>query len=101
MVKIVKPLRSGQITIPAAYREKLGIGTDTLLQVSLMGNELRIKPVQVSEKAEGSPWLKELYDYFAPVREEIKKAGYSEKEINEHIDQAVKAVRKKHAKRSF
>ncbi len=98
MTQIIKTLRSGQITIPADFREKLGIDSDTLLQISLMQGELRIKPVRVSEKVQGSPWLKELYDYFAPVREEIKKKGYSEKEINDTIDAAVKAVRAKHAK---
>lgn len=101
MAKIVRSLRSGQITIPADFREKLGIDSDTLLQISLMEGELRIKPVRVSEKAQGSPWLKELYDYFAPVREEIEKKGYSEKEINSAIDSAVRAVRAKHAKSSL
>lgn len=101
MTKIVRSLRSGQITIPADFREKLGIDSDTLLQISLMQGELRIKPVRVSEKVQGSPWLKELYDYFAPVREEIKKKGYSEKGINDVIDSAVKAVRAKHAKSSL
>ena len=98
MNKIIKPLRGGQVTIPADFREKLGIDADTLLQISLMQGELRIKPVRVSEKVQGSPWLKELYDYFTPVREEIKKKGYSEKEINNVIDSAVQAVRAKHAK---
>lgn len=97
MTKIVKSLRSGQLTIPADFREKLGIGEDTLLQISLMNGELRVKPVQVSAKAQskGSPWLKEAYDAFAGVRKEMAK--YSEEEINEAIDQAVKAVRKSHA----
>lgn len=97
MTKIVKSLRSGQLTIPADFREKLGIGEDTLLQISLMNGELRIKPVKFVEKKEavGSPWLKEAYDAFADVRKEMAK--YSEEEINEAIDQAVKAVRKSHA----
>ena len=98
MVKIIKPLRSGQITIPVDFREKLGIGTDTLLQIKLIEGELRIKPVQISDKPKGSPWLKELYDYFAPARKEAAK--YTEEEINADIDRAVKEVRKKHAKRS-
>jgi len=97
MVKIVKPLRSGQITIPAAFREKLGISADTLLQMRLIEGELRIKPVQISDKPKGSPWLKELYDYFAPVRQEILEKGYTEKEVNRAIDAAVKAVRAKYA----
>lgn len=101
MNKVIKPLRSGQITIPAEFREKLGIDTDTILQMSLVQGELRIKPIQATKTVAGSAWLKELYEYFAPVREEAKKKGYSEKEINGHIDQALKAVRKKHAKSSF
>ena len=98
MTKIVRPLRSGQITIPADFREKLGIDADTLLQISLMQGELRIKPVKVSQKLQGSPWLKELYDIFAPTREEIKAKGLTEKEVNSAIDKAVKAVRQKHGK---
>ncbi len=98
MTQIIKPLRSGQITIPVELRQKLGIQADSLLQVRLIEGELRIKPVQVAEKTQGSAWLSKLYDYFAPVRQEIKKKGYSEKEVNDAIDAALKAVRGKHAK---
>lgn len=101
MTKFIKPLRGGQITIPSDFRKELGIESDTLLQISLMQGELRIKPVKAVETVGGSPWLKELYDYFAPVREEAKKKGYTEKEINDTIDAAVKAVRAKHAKSSI
>lgn len=98
MTKIIKPLRGGQITIPAEFREKLGIDTDTLLQISLMEGELRMKPVKIVDvkNIKGSHWLKELYDYFAPVRQEIAEGGYTGKEVNDAIDVAVKAVRKKH-----
>ena len=96
MTKIVKSLRSGQLTIPADFREKLGISEDTLLKITLMNGELRIKPVKPVERGGGSQWLKELYDYFAPVRKEAEK--YTEKEINDVIERAVKAVRRKHAK---
>ncbi len=41
----------------------------------------------------GSPWLAELYERLAPVRQEAICAGYSEEEINDAIDQAVAAVR--------
>jgi AbrB family looped-hinge helix DNA binding protein len=92
MSRVVKPLRSGQITIPAEFRRALGIEPDSLLQLTLFQGELRIKPVSVREKAAGSPWLKELYDLFAPVREEAA-AKYSEQEIDAAIDQAMKAVR--------
>ena len=94
MNKIIRPVRGGQITIPAQFRAKLGIEPETLLQVTLLQGELRIRPLNVRERVEGSPWLKELYDLFAPVRRETKK--YSEEEINKTIGKAVKAVRKAH-----
>jgi len=40
---------------------------------------------------EGSPWARDLYALFAPVREGLK--GVPEDEINEAIDEAVKEVR--------
>lgn len=94
MTKIVRQLRSGQVTIPADFRQELGIGEDTLLQMTLVAGELRIRPVQVRESAEGSPWLKELYQRFAPVRGEA--AGYSEAEIDSEIDRALAQVRHSH-----
>ncbi len=97
MTRIVRPLRGGQITIPAEFRKKLGITEDTMLQVILEDHELRIKAVEVRETAQGSPWLEELYEYFAPVREEIRATGASEQEVNDAIDAALKGVRQKHA----
>lgn len=93
MTKIVRPLRGGQVTIPAAFRKELGIDNETMLRMTLIEGELRIKPVQVSEAPKGSPWLRELYEYFAPVREEILASGVSEEEVNADIDAAIAAVR--------
>src|SRR3989338_2050297 len=98
MTQLVKPLRSGQITIPASYREKLGINDDTYLQIQLVEGELRIKPVRISQKAGDSAWFKRLYDLFSKVRQEAQSS--SEKEIDQTIDAAVKAVRKSHVKNS-
>ena len=95
MTRIIRPLRGGQITIPAEFRRKLGLGPDDLLKLTLLEGELRIKPVHITETGEGSPWLKELYDLFAPVREEAK--GLSEQEIDAAVDRALDAVRKRHA----
>lgn len=96
MTKTIRFLRSGQITIPIDFREKLGIDPETLLQISLIQGELRIKPVHVArEAAQGSPWLKEAYNAFADVRKQMGQ--YRQQEINDAIDQAVKAVRKSHA----
>jgi hypothetical protein len=49
-------------------------------------------PVRVTRAAD-SPWLKELYDLFAPVRAEA--ARYSEEEVDRDIKRAVAAVREK------
>ena len=92
MIQLIRPLRSGQITIPVTLRSKLGIDDQTILQVRVTGQELRIKPVKIVSPAKSSPWLKDLYDHFSEVRREAKR--YSEQEINSVIDQAVKATRK-------
>jgi hypothetical protein len=41
----------------------------------------------------GTPWLAELYDHFAPVREEIPERGIAEQEVDTDIDAAVTAAR--------
>jgi AbrB family looped-hinge helix DNA binding protein len=90
--RIVRQLRAGQITIPAEFRKRLGITPETMFKVTLEDGELRLRPVRV-EVNEGSRWLKELYDYFAPVRQEAIEKGYTEDEINQWIDEAVAEVR--------
>jgi bifunctional DNA-binding transcriptional regulator/antitoxin component of YhaV-PrlF toxin-antitoxin module len=98
MTRIVQPLRSGQITIPAEFRRRLGITQDTMLRMTLEDEELRISPLRTTETVSGSPWFVALYNEFAPVREEA--ARYSEEEIDAAIDEAVVAVRNKHARRT-
>jgi AbrB family looped-hinge helix DNA binding protein len=95
MSRIIRPLRGGQITIPAEFRKELGITEESVLQVTLSEGELRVKPVRVTESGEGSPFLKELYEYFAPARQEVKEKGYTQEEIDAAIDQAVIAARHK------
>lgn len=91
MRKIVRPLRGGQITIPAEFRARLGIDKETFLQVTLSEGELRIRPVKVTERVGGSAWVKELYDLFAPVRKGMEK--YTEEEIDADIKKALAEVR--------
>jgi len=93
LVKVVRPLRNGQITIPAEFRTRLEINEQSLLELSLVGDELRLKPVHVSKRAVNSEWARELYEMFAPIRAETRKQ--SEKQVNADIDQAVAAVRRK------
>jgi AbrB family looped-hinge helix DNA binding protein len=89
--RIVRPLRGGQITIPAEFRAKLGIDRETLLQVTLSEGELRIRPVTVTEGVGDSAWVKELYDLFGPVRDDMEQ--YSEEEIDADIEKSLDEVR--------
>ena len=89
--KVVRARNKGQLTIPDDFRRELGIEENSLLRVRVEDGELRIRPVVVREQ--GSPWLRELYEYFAPVREEILRKGYTEEEVNADIDAAIRAVR--------
>jgi len=84
-------LRHGQITIPKDMRDALGIEAEDLLSIELADGKLEIEPVKVARKGAGSPWLLELYELFAPVRASLE--SYTEEEINEAIDEAVKARR--------
>ena len=49
--KVVKPLAKGQITIPSEFRKALGIDSDTLLSVALVGNHLEVSPLPQGEDA--------------------------------------------------
>lgn len=93
MTQIIKPLRSGQITIPASFRQSLGIDSSTLLQISEEKGELHIKPVKVAQ-VKPTAWLENLYEHFESVRKETKK--YTEEEVNKSIDKATKSVRSSH-----
>lgn len=90
MATLVKPLRNGQITIPIAMRRELGIDEQTMLQLSVTEDrEIRIKPMRLEDRPKGSPWARELYEYFAPVREEVAASGMTEQEIDDLIDAAL------------
>ena len=88
--RIVRPLRRGQITIPAEFRRRLGIDEDTLLQLTLHADRIEIVPV-VTTPAVGKSWAKELYEMFAPVRREAQ--AMDEAEIDALIDDAIEEVR--------
>ena len=54
MTRTVRPLRSGQITIPADFRRELDITDDSLLQATLGGDGLRITKLRTAPDAAGS-----------------------------------------------
>ena len=93
MRKVVKQLRHGQITIPKEFREALGLDKDDLLSIALSEGKLEIEPVKVTPKEKGSPWARDLYQMFAPVRASLE--SYTEEEVNQALDEAVREVRGK------
>jgi AbrB family looped-hinge helix DNA binding protein len=93
MATIVRARKKGQVTIPDGIRKELGIEENTLLRVGVQDGEVRMRPVHVRDEEVGSPWLLKLYEYFAPVREEILRQGYTEEEVNAAIDEAFREVR--------
>ena len=90
--KFVRVQEKGQITLPADMRRNLGLKKGDLVSVTATADGVLIKPVTVQEQ-KGSPWVRELYEYFAPVRQEAIEKGYTEDEINAAIDEAVADVR--------
>ena len=98
--RVVRSLRSGEVTIPADFRKALGIEGESLLELTLAQGEVRIRPVRAPHQEPGSPWLRDAYEAFASIREELSEK-HSESEIDDAIDQAVKAVRRANASRGI
>lgn len=96
--EVLQQLHGDQVTIPAEFRRALGIERDSLLQLTLANGELRIRPVDRASGTSGSDWLRDAYDAFAPIRQELAQQ-YSGEEIDAAIDGAVEAVRRRNAAR--
>lgn len=90
LTRVVRPLRRGQITIPADFRRRLGIEDDTLLELTLHDDKIEIVPV-TTKPASDMAWARELYAMFAAVREEAQTMDGAE--IDALIDAAVEKVR--------
>jgi hypothetical protein len=56
------------------------------LEVTLEHGSLHITPAQLAQTAGSTPWFKDLYDLFAPVRDEAQE--HSEDEINQAVTAA-------------
>jgi hypothetical protein len=91
----VRFLLGDEIDIPEVFREELGIDDSTLLVLTTVDGELRIRPFHFNRNPseKGSPGLRELYEYFAPVREEIVASGITQEDLFADIDAAIEEVR--------
>ena len=95
--QLVRSLRSGQITLPAAFRRALRLDEAMFLQVTLEGDELRIRAYDPDKLETGSGWLRDVYWLFRPVRRDA--ADLTDQDINTAIDQAIAHLRGDYASR--
>lgn len=94
--RIVRQLRHGQITIPKEFRDAMHLRPDDLLAVTLEGGKLLVTSATAVPKGQGSPWLKDLYDLFAPARKSFSDSGMTDEEINAELDAIIEDVRREH-----
>ncbi len=52
LIKIVKPLAKGQITIPVEFRRRLNISKNTFLQLTLKEGKIEIVPLRLVPEGE-------------------------------------------------
>ena len=48
--KVIRALAKGQITIPAEFRQVLGIDAESLLSISLVGDHLEVTPLSQGDE---------------------------------------------------
>ncbi len=89
--RLVRSLRSGQITLPADFRRALHLDEAMFLQVTLEGDELRIRAFAPDKQETGSDWLRDLYLLFQPVRRSA--VSLPDETINADIDRAISHLR--------
>jgi AbrB family looped-hinge helix DNA binding protein len=53
LTRIVRPQAKGQITIPADFRQRLGIDQGTFLQLTLRGTTIQISPMRLAQENAG------------------------------------------------
>lgn len=86
---LVKVIRNGQITLPKAIRDALGIKEGDLLEVKLRSSELTIKPKAAIDKEMAG-------DRFFQMVNEIRASvgDVDPDELDSTIDEAVQAAKK-------
>lgn len=77
MTQVIKATSKGQITLPNAIRDKLGIDKDTYIAVDVIGKYVLMKKVDVK--------LKEISKLF---QKEAKNKKITKKDIEEAILEA-------------
>ena len=93
---LVKVKDKFQITIPAELREKIQLAVGDLLEATVSGQTIVLKPKAVVDRAEA--WRK-IQQATARVEDLRPNPAQSPKEQEEEIAREVKAYRRQHATR--
>lgn len=89
----IRVLPDGTVTLPPDVVHAAGFAEGETLAVNLEPGGLRLVLAEDVAR-ELSPGLRGLYEYFAPVREEVAESGISEEELFALIDEAIAASRR-------
>ena len=94
----IRVLPDGTVTLPADVVHAAGFAVGETLTLQIERGELRLLPAGQPAPALRKQPLRDLYEYFAPVREEVRESGISEDELNELIDEAIAASRRERSR---
>jgi len=92
---LVKVIRNGQITLPKALRDALGIKEGDLLEVKLKDSEMTIKPKAAIDKAMAGDRFFQMVD---EIRASVKDVD--PEQLDATITEALQAAKKVTAKRT-
>jgi bifunctional DNA-binding transcriptional regulator/antitoxin component of YhaV-PrlF toxin-antitoxin module len=92
--RTVRPLRDGRITIPVEFRRVLGITEESLLDIAVEEDAIRIRKVEVARTNGQGTWLAGSGDPFVSARAELATRGVPADEIDAAIDAARRELRR-------
>jgi AbrB family looped-hinge helix DNA binding protein len=85
-----------QITLPAEIREQLRLAVGDLLEATIQGQTIVLKPKDVLDRAQARQHLIEVMDR---VHAKMPPSAQDPKEEEEEIAREIKAYRQEHAQR--
>lgn len=96
----IRVLPDGTVTLPPEVVHAAGFAEGETLSLQIERGALRLVPGKKSVPVLQKQPLRDLYNYFAPVREEVLESGISEEELFALIDEAIAASRRERSKSS-
>lgn len=93
---LVKVKEKFQITLPVEIREQLRLGVGDLLEATIQGQTIVLKPKDVVDRAQARQQLIEVMDR---VHAKLPPSSQDPKEEEEEIAREIKAHRQEHAQR--